>query len=77
MVRTEATGYGGVYFVEEMLKTKRESIEGKDCTIFGSRNVDQYIVNKSIHKEVMPENSSKMAASALRRVQICQVDRKL
>ena len=46
LIRTEATGYGCVYFAEEMLKTKGESIEGKVCTVSGSGNVSQYTVEK-------------------------------
>jgi len=48
LVRTEATGYGCVYFAQEMLKTKGESIAGKVCTISGSGNVAQYTVEKLI-----------------------------
>lgn len=48
LIRTEATGYGCVYFVQEMLKTKGESIKGKVCTVSGSGNVTQYIVEKLI-----------------------------
>jgi len=46
LIRTEATGYGCVYFAEEMLKTKGESIEGKVCAVSGSGNVSQYTVEK-------------------------------
>ncbi len=48
MIRPEATGYGCVYFVEEMLKTKGESIKGKVCTVSGSGNVAQYTTEKLI-----------------------------
>jgi len=48
LIRPEATGYGCVYFVEEMLKTRGESIEGKVCTVSGSGNVAQYTVEKLI-----------------------------
>ena len=48
LIRTEATGYGCVYFVQEMLKTKGESIKGKVCTVSGSGNVAQYTVEKLI-----------------------------
>jgi len=48
LIRPEATGYGCVYFVEEMLKTKGESIKGKVCTISGSGNVAQYTAEKLI-----------------------------
>jgi glutamate dehydrogenase (NADP+) len=46
LVRPEATGYGAVYFAEEMLKTRGESIEGKTCVVSGSGNVAQYTVEK-------------------------------
>lgn len=48
LIRPEATGYGCVYFVQEMLKTKGESLEGKVCTVSGSGNVAQYTVEKLI-----------------------------
>ena len=46
LIRPEATGYGCVYFAEEMLKTKGESFKGKICTVSGSGNVAQYTVEK-------------------------------
>ncbi|MCG2706509.1 MAG: NADP-specific glutamate dehydrogenase [Candidatus Omnitrophica bacterium] len=46
LIRPEATGYGCVYFVQEMLKTKGESIKGKVCAISGSGNVAQYTAEK-------------------------------
>ncbi|NIP32904.1 MAG: NADP-specific glutamate dehydrogenase [Phycisphaerae bacterium] len=46
LIRPEATGYGCVYFAEEMLKTRGESFEGKICTVSGSGNVAQYTVEK-------------------------------
>jgi len=46
LIRPEATGYGCVYFVEEMLKTKGESLKGKICAVSGSGNVAQYTVEK-------------------------------
>jgi len=48
LIRPEATGYGCVYFVEEMLKTKGETFEGKTCAISGSGNVAQYTAHKLI-----------------------------
>jgi len=48
LIRPEATGYGCVYFVQEMLKTKGESLEGKVCAVSGSGNVAQYTVEKLI-----------------------------
>jgi glutamate dehydrogenase (NADP+) len=46
LIRPEATGYGCVYFADEMLKIKKESIKGKICTVSGSGNVAQYTVEK-------------------------------
>ena len=46
LIRPEATGYGAVYFAQEMLKTRDESFEGKVCTVSGSGNVAQYTVEK-------------------------------
>ncbi len=48
LIRPEATGYGCVYFVEEMMKTRGESLKGKTCAISGSGNVAQYTVEKLI-----------------------------
>ncbi len=46
LIRTEATGYGCVYFAEEMLKTRGENFEGKVCAVSGSGNVAQYTIEK-------------------------------
>ena len=46
LIRPQATGYGSVYFAEEMLKTRNETFEGKICTVSGSGNVAQYTVEK-------------------------------
>ena len=54
LIRPEATGYGAVYFVEEMLKTKNESISGKVATISGSGNVAQFACEKLIHLGAKP-----------------------
>ena len=48
LIRPEATGYGCVYFAQEMLKTRNESFKGKICTVSGSGNVAQYTVEKLI-----------------------------
>jgi len=48
LIRPEATGYGCVYFAQEMLKTKKQSLEGKTCLVSGSGNVSQYTVEKLI-----------------------------
>lgn len=47
LIRPEATGYGTVYFAEEMLKTKKDSFKGKTVVISGSGNVSQYAVEKA------------------------------
>ena len=54
LIRPEATGYGAVYFVEEMLKTRNESIAGKVATISGSGNVAQFACEKLIHLGAKP-----------------------
>ncbi|MGD1846257.1 MAG: NADP-specific glutamate dehydrogenase [Salibacteraceae bacterium] len=46
LIRPEATGYGNVYFAEEMLKTKGDSFQGKTVVISGSGNVAQYACEK-------------------------------
>ena len=48
LIRPEATGYGTVYFVEEMLKSRNQSISGKVATISGSGNVAQFACEKLI-----------------------------
>jgi len=54
LIRPEATGYGCVYFVQEMLKTRGESLKGKVCTVSGSGNVAQYTVEKLIQLGAKP-----------------------
>lgn len=56
LVRKEATGYGLVFFVREMLKTNGESFEGKTVTISGSGNVAIYAAEKVM------ENGAKVVA---------------
>ena len=46
LIRPEATGYGCVYFCEQMLKTRGEDFRGKVCLVSGSGNVAQYTVEK-------------------------------
>ncbi len=46
LIRPEATGYGAVFFAEEMLATKKENLEGKICLVSGSGNVAQYTTEK-------------------------------
>jgi glutamate dehydrogenase (NADP+) len=46
LIRPEATGYGCVYFAEEMLKSRKDSLDGKLCLVSGSGNVSQYTIEK-------------------------------
>ena len=48
LIRPEATGYGNVYFLLEMLKTRNIDIKGKVVAVSGSGNVAQYTVEKLI-----------------------------
>ncbi len=48
LIRPEATGYGQIYFAEEMLQTKNDSIKGKVCVVSGSGNVAQHAIEKAI-----------------------------
>ena len=54
LIRPEATGYGTVYFVDEMLKTRKDSLAGKVVTISGSGNVAQFACEKLIHLGAKP-----------------------
>jgi glutamate dehydrogenase (NADP+) len=58
LVRPEATGYGTVYFAEEMLATRFESLEGKTCLVSGSGNVAQATVEKLIQLNARPVSLS-------------------
>ena len=48
LIRPEATGYGAVYFAEEMLKQAKDSLKGKTVSISGSGNVAQFATEKVI-----------------------------
>lgn len=48
LMRTEATGYGLIYFAENMLQSKNDSIKNKICLVSGSGNVSQYTIEKII-----------------------------
>jgi glutamate dehydrogenase (NADP+) len=48
LVRTEATGYGAVYFMQHMLERRGESIEGKKAVVSGSGNVALYAIEKLV-----------------------------
>ena len=54
LVRPEATGYGTVYFAEEMLATREDTLEGKRCLISGSGNVAQFAAEKLIELGAVP-----------------------
>jgi glutamate dehydrogenase (NADP+) len=58
LVRPEATGYGSVYFAEEMLAVRNQSIEGKICLVSGSGNVAQYTVQKLLQLGAKPVSLS-------------------
>ncbi len=49
LIRPEATGYGAVYFAQNMLETKGESFEGKKVVVSGSGNVAQYAAEKALN----------------------------
>jgi len=48
LIRTEATGYGLIYFAENMMQQAGSSIKGKRCLVSGSGNVAQYAIEKII-----------------------------
>ena len=52
--RTEATGYGVVYFASEMLATRARSLEGMRCVVSGAGNVAQHTVEKLLHLGARP-----------------------
>ncbi len=58
LIRPEATGYGNVYFLLEMLKRKNIDIKGKRCLISGSGNVAQYTCQKLIELGAIPVSLS-------------------
>jgi len=49
LIRPEATGYGCVYFVAEMLATRGDTLNGKICLVSGSGNVAQFTAEKILH----------------------------
>lgn len=58
ILRPEATGYGNVYFLLEMLKTRNIDIKGKRCLVSGSGNVAQYTCEKLIELGAIPVSLS-------------------
>jgi len=58
LARTEATGYGVVYFAKYMLEDRGKSLEGKICTVSGSGNVAIYTIEKLYHLGAVPVTCS-------------------
>ncbi|QHG90756.1 NADP-specific glutamate dehydrogenase [Sulfurimonas sp. CVO] len=58
LVRTEATGYGAVYFAKYMLEDRGETLEGKRCVVSGSGNVSIYTIEKLYHLGAIPVTCS-------------------
>lgn len=58
LIRPEATGYGNVYFLLQMLKTRNIDIKGKKCLVSGSGNVAQYTCQKLIELGAIPVSLS-------------------
>ena len=54
LIRTEATGYGAVYFCQNMLHHHGDSLEGKVCAVSGAGNVAQYTIEKLLHMGAKP-----------------------
>ena len=54
LIRPEATGYGNVYFLENMLKTRNIDLKGKTVLVSGAGNVAQYTVEKLIQLGAKP-----------------------
>src|SRR5271157_1315973 len=54
LIRPEATGYGCVYFAKEMLKSRKDKLEGKICLVSGSGNVSQYTIEKLLDLGAKP-----------------------
>lgn len=63
LIRPEATGYGCVYFAEEMMATRSDSLKGKRVTISGSGNVAQYSAEKVIDLGGVPVTFSDSAGT--------------
>ena len=61
LIRTEATGYGLIYFADEMLKEHDDSLERKICAVSGSGNVAQYAIEKLIELGAKPVTVSDSA----------------
>ena len=62
-IRVEATGYGAVYFMEDMLKHVGDTLDGKTCAVSGSGNVAQYACEKLIQLGAKPVTLSDSGGS--------------
>lgn len=58
LARTEATGYGAVYFAQNMLAERGDSLEGKVCSVSGSGNVAIYTIEKLYQVGAKPVTAS-------------------
>ena len=58
LIRPEATGYGAVYFADEMLKTRNDTLEGKVALVSGAGNVAQYTIEKLLDYGAKPITAS-------------------
>lgn len=58
LMRTEATGYGLIYFAENMLHQTNDKLKGKICLVSGSGNVAQYAIEKILHLGGKPVSAS-------------------
>ena len=54
LIRPEATGYGNIYFLNSMLKTRNIELAGKRCLVSGSGNVAQYTCEKLLQLGAIP-----------------------
>jgi len=58
LIRTEATGYGCVYFAQNMLEANNDALEGKTCLVSGAGNVAQYVIEKLLDLGARPVSVS-------------------
>ena len=65
LIRPEATGYGSVYFAQEMLATRGDGVRGKVALVSGSGNVAQYTVQKLIEFGAKPISMSDSSGSII------------
>lgn len=63
LVRKEATGYGCVYFAENMLNSRSQGLEGNTCLVSGAGNVAIYTIEKLYHLRALPVTCSDSAGT--------------